>query len=110
MLRSYALALSGAALLLTLGTPSYAQTIGARQQCVPAVADASMYHNCRLRIVRGQETCRCAIRPQALRRMDNLNDADRGITATGSIGSSPAGVPGSPVSYTHLTLPTILRV
>src|SRR5215218_8332406 len=87
MMRSYALALSSAALFLALGTPSDAQSVRTGQQCVPAVADASMYRNCRLHIVQGQETCRCAIRPQALRRTDRIGDQDDAVT--GSIGNRP---------------------
>src|ERR687898_77473 len=79
MKRSHALALSSAALLLALSIPSYAQVVRSGQQCVPAVADPSLYGNCRLHIVRGQEVCRCAVAPQALR---NLN---RDVTATGSL-------------------------
>src|ERR671920_2134624 len=90
MKRSYALALSSAALFLILGTPSDAQGIRIGQQCVPAVADASMYRNCRLHIVQGQETCRCALRPQALRRTDRIGDQND--TVTGSIGNRPANL------------------
>ena len=79
MRRSNALALSSAALLFSVSTPSYAQAIQPGQQCVPAVADASLYRNCRLHTVRGQEVCRCAIAPQALRRLN------RDVTATGSL-------------------------
>ena len=67
MKRSHALALSGVALFLASSTSSYAQAVRPGQQCMPAVANASMYGNCRIRIVRGQEFCRCAILPQALR-------------------------------------------
>jgi hypothetical protein len=95
MKRSYALALSSAALFLTFGTSSDAQNIRTGQQCVPAVADASMYHNCRLRILQGQETCRCAIRPQAQRQMDQPADSDRYDTVMGSIGNGPVAAPGS---------------
>jgi hypothetical protein len=91
MKRSHALALSGAALFLALSTPSFAQSVRPGQQCVPAVVDPTMYHNCRLRIVQGQEVCRCAIRPQALRQ--RLQDEDG--TVTGSIGSRPVILPGS---------------
>src|SRR5215213_4937803 len=93
MMRSYALALSSAALFLALGTPSDAQSVRTGRQCVPAVADASMYRNCRLRIVQGQETCRCAIRPQALHRTDRIGDQDNAVT--GSIGSRPVTFQGS---------------
>src|SRR3712207_3191568 len=79
MKRSHALALSSAVLLLALATPSYAQAIRPGQQCVPAVADASLYRNCRLHRVRGQEVCRCAIAPQVLHRLN------RDVTATGSL-------------------------
>src|SRR4028118_2076225 len=102
---SHALALSGAALLLALSTPSYAQVVRPGQQCIPAVADPSLYRNCRLHMVRGQEAgrgaaalqlappmvrgqevCRCAVAPQALRKM-NPN-----VTATGSL---QIGIPGT---------------
>src|SRR5918998_270434 len=85
MKRSHALALSSAALLLALSTPSYAQAVRSGQQCVPAVADASLYRNCRLHIIRGQEVCRCAVIPQALRRLN------QNITTTGSLRT---GIPG----------------
>lgn len=95
MKRSHALALSSAALFLAISAPSYAQTFRAGQQCVPAVADASVYQNCRLHIVQGQEVCRCAIRPQALRRIDRQRAQDADEAVTGSIGSRPAVLPGS---------------
>lgn len=79
MKRSHALALSSAALLLALSTSSYAQVTRPGQQCVPAVADASLYRDCRLHIVHGREVCRCAVAPQVL---DRLN---RDVTATGSL-------------------------
>ncbi len=94
MTRSYTLASSSAAFFLAFGTSSDAQSIRTGQQCVPAVADASLYHNCRLRIVQGQETCRCAIRPQAQRRMDRPADSDLDDTVTGSLGNGPAAGPG----------------
>jgi hypothetical protein len=87
MKRSHALALSSVAFLLSLSTSSYAQAIRPGQQCEPAVADPSMYHNCRLRIVRGQEVCRCAVLPQALRRLN------RDVTSTGSITPIPGFIP-----------------
>ncbi len=89
MKRSHALALSGAALFLALATPSYAQSFRSGQQCVPAVVDVSMYQNCRLHLVQGQEVCRCAVRPQALRRMDRLRGEDRSDAVTGSISARP---------------------
>ena len=95
MKRSHALAWSSAALFLAISTPSYAQNFRAGQQCVPAVADASVYQNCRLSIVQGQEVCRCAIRPQALRRIDRQRAQDADEAVTGSIGSRPALLPGS---------------
>jgi hypothetical protein len=64
MKRSHALALSGAALFLGFAAPSYAQTLRPGPVCVPAVANPSMYHDCRLRIVQGQEVCTCAIAPR----------------------------------------------
>src|SRR3712207_5882282 len=95
MKRSHALSLSGAALFLALASPSYAQSLGSGQQCVPAVANPSMYRNCNLRIVQGQEVCRCAVRPQALRSLDRLGDRDQSDAVTGSIGRSPVAVPGT---------------
>src|SRR5919107_5745034 len=84
MKRSYALALSGVALFLASSVSTSAQVIRTGQQCIPAVANPSMYHNCQLRIVQGQEVCTCAVRPQALRqRVDRLND--RNDLNTGSI-------------------------
>src|SRR4051812_26801607 len=88
MKRSHVLALSGAALLAFLSSPSIAQTISSGMQCVPDVANASMYHNCRLRVVAGQEVCRCAIRPQALRRLDQMRNEDQNDAVTGSINRS----------------------
>lgn len=85
MKRSHALVLSGAAFFSVFSSPSFAQTIGSGMQCVPDVANASMYHNCHLRIVAGEEVCRCAIRPQALRRTDHIRDQDQDDIATGSI-------------------------
>jgi hypothetical protein len=102
MKRSYALALSGVALFLASSASTSAQVIRTGQQCVPAVANPSMYHNCRLQIVQGTEVCRCAIAPQALReRMDRLDrQSDRNELSTGSINgrgtNGPAiGVGGS---------------
>jgi hypothetical protein len=81
-----------------------------RQQ---AVRDPSMYHNCRLRIVQGQEVCRCAILPQALRKTNRMTDRDDMSTGSLSrnspaiadnigpgIGSPVAGAPstGAPVA------------
>ena len=87
MKRSHALALSGAALFLAVGSPASAQILGPGPQCIPAVANPSMYGNCRLQIVQGQEVCRCAIRPQALRRMDDRTSERKQTDAvTGSIG------------------------
>jgi hypothetical protein len=101
MKRSHALALSGVALFLVSSTAALAQAVRPGQQCVPAVANASMYGNWHLRIVRGQEVCRCAILPQALRNQA-LNDADwmsdRASEITGSIGGfSPA--PSTPKRF-----------
>jgi hypothetical protein len=90
MKRSHALALSSAALLLAVSTSSYAQAIRPGQQCVPAVADPSLYRNCRLHIVRGQETCRCAVAPQALRRLN------QNVTATGALRT---GTPGTEQTF-----------
>jgi hypothetical protein len=83
MKRLHTLALSGLALFLASSTASFAQAVRPGQQCVPAVADASMYGNCRLRIVQGQEVCRCAILPLARRTI-------RDVTITGSISGSPS--------------------
>lgn len=93
MKRSHALALSGALLFLAFAAPSQAQAIRTGQQCVPAVADASMYRNCHRRVVGGQEMCRCEIGPQALRRSDRMARQDQDSIATGSIGA-PASNPG----------------
>jgi len=90
MKRSHALALSAMTLFLASSASSQAQAVRSGQQCQPAVANASMYGNCRLRIVQGQEVCRCAILPRA-QRLLNLND--RRDSATGSITSR--GVPSS---------------
>jgi hypothetical protein len=104
MKRSHALALSGVALFLTSATSSYAQAVRPGQQCEPAVANASsMYGNCRLRIVQGAEVCRCAILPQALRRMNQTSDRDSAVT--GSIGAvTPAlSGPRGPVGASNWT-------
>src|SRR3712207_1756152 len=96
MKRSHALALSGAALFLAVGSPASAQSFGPGPQCIPAVANPSIYHNCRLQIVQGQELCRCAIRPQALRRMDDrTSERNQTDAVTGSIGRNPTVVPGA---------------
>jgi hypothetical protein len=94
MSRSHALALSSAALFLAFSAPSSAQSIAPGRQCVPALADTSMYHNCRLHMVQGQAVCRCAIRPQAMHRMDRLNSSNQNDAVTGSIGSRPSAGPG----------------
>ena len=88
---SHALALSGLAVFLMSPSDASAQVIRAGQQCVPAVTNPAIYHNCRLQIVRGNEVCRCAISPQALRqRWDQPNE--RGELTTGAIRSrSTAG-------------------
>jgi len=91
MTRSHALALSGAALLALFSSPSLAQTTRSGMQCVPDVVNASMYQNCRLRIVAGQEVCRCAIRPQALQRSDQIRNQDQDALATGSVDRSLTG-------------------
>src|SRR5215208_4546518 len=83
MKRSHALALSAMTLFLATSASAQAQMPRSGQQCQPAVANASMYGNCRLRIVQGQEVCRCAILPQARR-------AIRDVTTTGSISGSPS--------------------
>jgi hypothetical protein len=83
MKRLHTLALSGLALFLVSSTASFAQAVRPGQQCVPAVANVSMYGNCRLRIVQGQEVCRCAILPLARRTI-------RDVTITGSISGSPS--------------------
>src|SRR5215203_4874401 len=90
MRRSHALALSSVALFLASSTSSFAQAVRPVQQCVPAVANASMYGNCRLRIVKGEEMCRCAVLPQAQRRVDPRLDRD--VTVTGSIGAGRGSV------------------
>ena len=86
MKRSHALALSAMTLFLATSASVQAQMPRSGQQCQPAVANASMYGNCRLRIVQGQEVCRCAIRPQARRAVNQ----DVRAETTGSI-----GVPGA---------------
>src|SRR5918993_5617494 len=86
MTRSHALALSSAAVFLSLSIPSYAQALRPGQQCQPAVANASMYGNCRLALVRGQEVCRCAVRPRALGQLNRGDRGDRGDMTTGSVG------------------------
>src|SRR4051812_18930856 len=83
MKRSHALALSGVALFLGSTTLSFAKPGSSVQQCVPAVANASMYGNCRLHIVKGDEVCRCAILPLALRRVSP--PLDQAVSATGAI-------------------------
>ena len=79
MKRSHIFALSGIALFLLSTASPHAQGARADQQCQPDVADASIYGNCRLRIVRGQEVCRCAILPQAQPRHF---DAQPGVTGS----------------------------
>lgn len=91
MKRSCALALSAATLFLATSAASYAQAIRPGQQCQPAVANPSMYGNCRLHVVRGQEVCRCAVRPQALRR---IGPEDRSNLNTGSLASPGASAVG----------------
>ena len=88
MKHSRALALSGAALFVALATPSYAQPAMPGQQCQPAVADPSMYGNCRLRIVQGNEVCRCAILPRSLRPTARISGRDSDVT--GSLGAYDA--------------------
>jgi hypothetical protein len=105
MLRSHNLALAAFGLILASSTSSFAQVRG--PACVPAVANPSAYQNCHLRVVRGEEVCRCEIRPQALRRGgivgDNLesdrNERSRGVGvvgtgAAGNVGSSGSSVVG----------------
>ena len=105
MSRSRNIALATFGLLLASSTSSFAQTRG--EMCMPAVADAGMYQNCRLTIVRGNEVCRCQIAPRAISRRggvvgDNLesdrNERSRGVgvvgtTAAGNAGSVGAGAP-----------------
>jgi len=67
MLRSHGIALAGLAALLLSSTSSSAQTMLQGEQCTPAVANPEMYHNCQIRIVRGNEVCRCAIAPRSIR-------------------------------------------
>ena len=86
MKRSHALALSAMTLFLATSASVQAQMPRSGQQCQPAVANASMYGNCRLRIVQGQEVCRCAIRPQARRAVNQ----DVRAETTGSIGAPGA--------------------
>jgi hypothetical protein len=68
-----------------------------------------MYGNCRLRIVQGNEVCRCAILPRSLRPASRVSDQDTGITGSvgtmtpmpadmrGAVGSFNRG--GSPATY-----------
>ena len=85
MMFSRTLALSGTALLIALSAPASAQSLRTAQQCEPAVANPSLYGNCRLRIVHGNEVCRCAILPRAIRPTGRLSDPDAAVT--GSIGA-----------------------
>ena len=87
MKRSHALALSAMTLFLATSASVQAQMPRSGQQCQPAVANASMYGNCRLRIVRGEEVCRCAILPRALRNVNRMDDGR--VSSTGAI--SPTG-------------------
>lgn len=89
MTRSRALVLSGATLLAVLSSPVLAQSLRSGIQCVPDVPNVSMYHNCRLQVVAGEEVCRCAIRPQALRPMDRIRNQDQDNVVTGSINRAP---------------------
>jgi len=67
MSRSHGLALAAFATLLgsTLVSPAQAQMRG--QQCVPAVPNPAAYSNCRIANVGGEASCRCEVKPQALR-------------------------------------------
>ncbi len=93
MSRSYSTALAGLTFLLVSSTASVAQMRG--EQCVPAVANPEMYRNCRLVIVRGNETCRCQILPQARRSQQVQDDNDNQTTSRGSPGS-PGSIIGGP--------------
>src|SRR4028118_232041 len=77
MSHSHNLTFASLAVLLLASTSSQAQTARAGQQCVPAVGNPQDYGNCRLRIVAGDEICRCAITPQA-RRTGSINQFDQG--------------------------------
>src|SRR4051812_15297769 len=85
MMFSRTLALSGTALLIALSAPASAQSLRSAQQCEPAVANPSLYGNCRLRIVHGNEVCRCAILPRSIRPTARVSDPDAAVT--GSIGA-----------------------
>src|SRR4051794_19672875 len=85
MKQSHAVFLAGLAALLSTSSVAVAQVGRSGEQCRPAVADPEMYGNCRTRLVRGNEVCRCAILPQAARRVNQL-DNDRQVT--GSVGAN----------------------
>src|SRR3712207_5898437 len=101
MSRSRNLALAAFGLLLASSTSSFAQVRG--PVCVPAVANPGAYQNCQLRVVRGEEVCRCEIRPQAIRGGivgDNLessrNERSSGVVGTGAVGNvGPVGGVGA---------------
>src|SRR4051812_40663891 len=92
MTRSHALALSGAALFLLSAVSADAQGSRPVRQCVPDVADASIYGNCRYRFVHGTEICRCALLPQAQRRIGA--HLEGGVVTTGSVAPATS-LPGS---------------
>src|SRR5215208_6487503 len=64
-------------------TGSSAQPARASRQCEPAVADQSIYKNCRVHIVQGHQMCRCAVVSGARGSIDQSPKYD----ATGSLPS-----------------------
>jgi hypothetical protein len=95
MSRSHGIALAGLAVLLVSSTAVSAQMRGA--QCVPAVANPEMYRNCRVVIVRGDETCRCEIAPRSIRGFQRFDDRNDLIASTprGDLGPGVVGI-GNP--------------
>jgi hypothetical protein len=99
MLRSHAPALAALAVLLASTAPSAAQTPAAGAQCVPAVANPQMYGNCRIAVAAGAATCRCEVRPQALRQPARL-EASR---AQSLPEAAPASTPRAASSEGYLS-------
>ncbi len=97
MSRPHTLAWAGLGLLLASTTSSFAQTSAVGQICRPAVANASQYQNCRLRIVAGNEVCRCEIAPRAVTLRNPVVDNQE---STRNISFNTGGVTGSVASGT----------
>jgi hypothetical protein len=107
MSRPYTLAWAGFGLLLASTTSSFAQISTVGQICRPAVANASQYQNCRMRIVAGNEVCRCEIAPRAVTlrnpvvdnqestRNSGFNNGVGGFNAGGITGSVASGTAAS---------------